>query len=126
MTTNDPVRLGTAFATALGAKDFTAIEAVLSDDVDFRAMTPRKFWEMASAKEVVADALSVWFDEGDNIEALESMAVRPAAGDRWHLAYRLRVSNDDGPHTVEQQAYFDCANGRITWMRVMCAGYIPA
>ena len=121
-----PLQLGTTFVTALAAKDFTTVEQVLADDVDFRAMTPRRFWEMSSAKEVVADAVAVWFDEGDHIEALESMNVRPVAGDRWHLAYRLRVRNDDGTFLVEQQAYFDCAGGRITWLRVMCAGYVPA
>lgn len=119
------VQLGTDFATALAAKDVTAIEQLLADDIDFRALTPRKFWEMSTGKDVVADAIGVWFDDGDDIEELSSVSVRPVAGDRWHLSYRLQVRNADGVHTVEQQAYFDCADGRITWLRVLCAGYIP-
>jgi hypothetical protein len=122
----NPVQLGTAYATALARKDSTALGQLLADDVDFRALTPRKHWQMSTAQEVIADAIGVWFGEGDHIEALSSVSVQPVAGERWHLSYRLHVRNADGPHTVEQQAYFDCANGRITWLRVLCAGYIPA
>jgi hypothetical protein len=119
-------QIGTSFATALAGKDFAAVERLLADDIDFGALTPRMVWEMSTAKQVIADALTVWFGDGDDIEGLSSVNVRPVAGDRWHLSYQLRVRNEDGAHTVEQQAYYQCDAGRITWMRVLCAGYIPA
>ncbi len=45
--------------------------------------------------------------------------------DRQRVGYRLRVRNDDGRFAVEQQAYFDVRGGRITWLRIMRAGYQP-
>jgi hypothetical protein len=35
------------------------------------------------------------------------------------------VRNDEGLHLVEQQAYLSERDGRIGWLRVMCAGYRP-
>jgi hypothetical protein len=32
----------------------------------------------------------------------------------------------DGLHTVEQQAYVEERDGRISWMRVLCSGFQPA
>lgn len=42
------------------------------------------------------------------------------------MGYRLRVRNDDGVHLVEQQAYLGELDGKIGWLRIMCAGYRPA
>jgi len=36
------------------------------------------------------------------------------------------VSTPDGPHLVEQQAYYSTTDGRISWMRVLCSGFRPA
>ena len=121
---HDCNEVGTAFATALGAKDFDALEKILAADVDFRALTPNLAWQKRSAKEVVADVLNEWFDENDHIEELRTVQVRPVAGPRSLLSYTLVVRNDDGMYLVEQQAYFECANGKITCLRVLCAGYI--
>ena len=33
------------------------------------------------------------------------------------------MENPDGPHLVEQQAYYEHDGVRITWLRVMCAGF---
>jgi hypothetical protein len=41
------------------------------------------------------------------------------------MSYAVIVRNNDVRHLVEQQAYFECANGEITWLRGLCAGYIP-
>jgi hypothetical protein len=122
--TADAVAVGTGFAEALAQKDFDTLAGLFADDVDFRALTPRKYWEMATPKEIIADAISVWFNETDDVEALLAVNVRPVAGPRSLLSYQLRVRTPDGPHLVEQQAYFEHSGGRITWMRVLCAGYI--
>jgi hypothetical protein len=119
------IEVGTGFAVALGAKDFDAVEKILAHDVDFRALTPNMTWEEHTAKEVVSNVLNDWFDQNDNIEALCALQVRPIAGPRWLLSYTLLVRNDDGEHLVEHQANFECEDGRITWLRIMCAGYIP-
>ena len=62
---------------------------------------------------------------GDHIEELCSVTDGSLA-DRSHVAYRLRVRNDDGEFLVEQQAYYAVDDGMITWMRVLCSGYRAA
>jgi len=31
-----------------------------------------------------------------------------------------------GTFTVEQQAFLDLVDGKITWLRVLCSGFVPA
>src|SRR5688572_29286719 len=99
--------------------------ALLDPQVDFRALTPGRFWEVSSARELVDDVIfGRWFEPTDRIESIESIESGVVA-DRHRVAYQLRVVNDDGPFLVEQQAYFEVAVGRITMLRVMCSGYRP-
>jgi hypothetical protein len=46
--------------------------------------------------------------------------------DRDRVAWRFAVTTPDGPHLVEQQAYYSATDGRISWMRVICSGFRPA
>jgi hypothetical protein len=39
--------------------------------------------------------------------------------------YRLRVENAGGTFTVEQQAFCDLTDSKITWLRVLCSGFVP-
>jgi hypothetical protein len=41
------------------------------------------------------------------------------------VLYRFRVHNDEGTYLVEQQGYFDAADGRISRMSLVCSGYRP-
>ena len=116
--------LGSRFATALASKDTAGVRALVADDVDFKALTPRRLWEGASPDDVVA-ALGQWFDEDDHIDALEEVADGAPVADTQHVAYRLRVTNADGPHAVEQQAYYRADGDRISYLRVMCSGFRP-
>jgi hypothetical protein len=117
--------LGLQFAKALAAKDRQALLDVLSPEVDFRALTPRKPWESTSATEVVDDViLGTWFDSGDDITSLDDVEVSSFA-DREKLRYQLRVTNADGDFAVEQQAYYAADAGRIRWLRILCSGYCP-
>jgi hypothetical protein len=68
--------------------------------------------------------LGRWFEPSDHIEELCSVTDGSMA-DRSHVAYRLRVRNDDGEFLVEQQAYYMVEDGMISWMRVRCSGYRP-
>ena len=114
-------RLGKAVAT----KDRTGLLDVLAPELDFRAMTPNRFWEADTARAVVDDVLlGTWFAPTDRIDALDDLQTGTVA-DRDRVAYRLRVSNDDGTFLVEQQAYFEVTDERITWLRIMCSGYRP-
>jgi len=113
--------LGQAFAHALAAKDHAGVLNLLHPEVDFRAMTPSRIWE-ADHPDDVLKALGTWFDDGDVIDGIERLETDRFA-DRERVGYRLRVSNEDGLHLVEQQAYLSERDGRIGWLRIMCAGY---
>ncbi len=118
--------LGADFAKALAEKDTERLRGLLAPDVDFRAMTPRKTWEAQDPDGVLEIVFGNWFEDGDRIEALEQVET-DAFADRERVGYRLNVTNPEGRFLVEQQAYFSAGedDGRIAWMRVMCAGYRP-
>lgn len=113
--------LGESFARALAAKDHVRVLELLHPDVDFRAMTPSRVWEAEEPDDVVK-ALRFWFDDGDVIDRIEVLETDHFA-DRERVGYRLRVTSEDGVHLVEQQAYLSELDGRIGWLRIMCAGY---
>lgn len=114
--------LGAEYAQALAAKDFERLTALFAPEVDFRALTPRRFWEASSPEDVVAGVLRHWFEDSDEIEALEKLETDSVA-DRERVAYRFRVRNPEGLFLVEQQAYLSGGEDRIEWMRVLCSGY---
>lgn len=115
--------LAESFAHAVAAKDHDQLRALLHPDLDFRAMTPKRIWEATGPDDVLA-AVQTWFDDGDTIEGIELLETDSFA-DRVRVGYRLRVRNSDGLNLVEQQAYLSEVDGRISWMRIMCAGYRP-
>jgi hypothetical protein len=117
--------IGERFAQALAKKDQQELLDVLDPEVDFRGLTPGRFWEATSATAVVDDIiLGAWFEADDHIDSLEDVQLGSVA-DRDRVSYLLRVSNPDGVHLVEQQAYFGVENGRINWLRILCSGYRP-
>src|SRR5262249_35987424 len=65
--------IGTQFVKAVATKDTPALRALLAPDVDFRALTPNRFWEAKTADAFLDEAYSVWFDDNDNIERVESI-----------------------------------------------------
>jgi hypothetical protein len=115
--------IGERFAEALAKKDTTALLDLLDSEVDFRGLTPSRFWEASSARALVDDILlGAWFEATDHIDSLEDVQLGSVA-DRSRVSYLLRVSNPDGIYLVEQQAYFGVENGRISWLRILCSGY---
>lgn len=118
--------LGERFAAAVAAKDRAALLELLAADVDFRAMTPAKFWEASSATDVVDVITGTWFGPDRRIDAVERVE-HDVVVDRERTGYRFRVTLAEGPHVVEQQAYLGADEaGRVTWLRIMCTGFRPA
>lgn len=116
--------IGVQFARALAAKDWPALRSLLDDDLDFRGMTPRQVWE-ASADTLIPDVLrGHWFEEEDVIEELVECETK-FVGDVINLRYLFKMLYQEGPHLVEQQAYYRTEAGRIKWLRIMCSGSIP-
>jgi hypothetical protein len=119
--TEDP---GERFARALASKDRATLSALLTDPVDFQALTPRRHWQADSPGEVGDVILGTWFGPADGIEAVLALSKSDLPG-RERVSYRLRVRNAAGVHVVEQQAYYNAAGGRISWLRILCSGYLP-
>ncbi|HEY1643870.1 MAG TPA: hypothetical protein VGG35_24600 [Streptosporangiaceae bacterium] len=116
---------GERFARALAAKDEAVLGGLLAGQIDFQALTPGRYWQADTARQVVQEIiLGRWFGPEDRIAELCSVAAGQVA-QREHVAYRLRVARPDADYLVEQQAYYSTDGGQITWMRVLCSGYQP-
>ena len=116
--------LGADFARALAAKDSAAIRELIHPEIDFRGLTPNRGWEANDRDELMSVLLGSWFEDDDEIEALEWLESDSFA-DRERVGYRFSVTNPDGRHLVEQQAYLADRDGQIGWMRVVCSGFRP-
>jgi hypothetical protein len=115
--------LGPAFAHALARQDFDQVAEVLCSDIDFRALTPRRTWEAATAQDTVG-VLRTWFDAETSVHEVISVRVDTVA-DRHCVTYRFAGEDPEGPFVVEQHAYFCDRDGRIGWMRLICSGFRP-
>lgn len=116
--------LGERFARALAAKDDSALSTLLADTIDFQALTPRRHWQAAAARQVVQEIiLGPWFG-GTQIRELCSVTTGQVS-ECEHVAYRLRVGRSGCDYLLEQQVYYSTDGQRITWMRVLCSGYQP-
>lgn len=116
--------IGTEFASALAAKDFERIRGLLGSELDFKGLTPRRNWEAGNPEEVISGVLRQWFEDSDEIEAVERLEA-DAFADRERVGYRFRVRNPEGVFLVEQQVYLSVSEGQVTWMRVLCSGFRP-
>ena len=116
--------VGERFARALASKDRATLCALLTDPVDFQALTPRRHWQATEPGQVGDVILGTWFGPADDIEAALAFSHSSLPG-RERVSYRLRVRNADGVHVVEQQAYYNAEGGRISWLRILCSGYLP-
>jgi hypothetical protein len=120
------VELGVAGALvdAIVERDFARAVALLHPEIDFRAMTPNRVWE-ADGPAGVEAVLREWLDDPDEdvegIEATEPMWIK----DTVRVGWLVRISDVEGPHIFEQQAYIRERDAQIDWMRVMCSGWIP-
>jgi len=116
--------IGVAFARALAAKDADGLLGLLHPDIEFRGLTPGRSWEADDRQSVLSVLLGQWFEDSDDIEAVEQLESDGFAA-RERVGYRFRVKNPDGIFLVEQQAYLSQDDGQIAWMRVVCSGYRP-
>jgi SnoaL-like protein len=110
--------LGRNLIETAASRDFNGAGALLAPDVEFRALTPKKFVEANGPREVTK-VLEEWFAPTQEIEAIESHTVV----DRPAVRYRVRWSSpEEGTFVFEQQAYYDVADGHITRIHIVCSG----
>ena len=117
--------LGPAFATAFTAKDAARLRELLHPEISFRALTPNAHWEADDVDGVVEILFESWLEDSDHVDSLDHIETG-GVGDRERVGYCFTVTNPDGTHVVEQQAYLGERDGRIDWMRVVCSGFRPA
>lgn len=115
--------LGERFAAALAAKDAVEVRALTTPDLDFRAMTPGRFWEAHSHDELVDVLFGNWLEPEDEVVALLSTSTGEVST-RSHVSYRLHLRDAQGDSLMEQQMYYNVTDGRISWARVMCSGFV--
>jgi len=117
--------IGERFARALADKDSVGLKALLRPDVDFRAMTPSRFWDSNDVDEIVDETiLGTWFEPTRRITQLVAVETG-SIGSLERVAYRFTVERPDGEFTIEQQAYYETDGATIGWMRIMCTGFLP-
>lgn len=115
---------GREFAEALSRKDFEQLATLMHPEIDFRGLTPGRFWEASGPRAAINEILRNWFEPSDELDRLVAVEDDSFA-DRQRVAYRLEGRNTDGPFVVEQQVYYTVRDGRIGWMRVLCSGFRP-
>lgn len=113
---------GRDFVEAIAARDAAALAACLAPNVDFKGLTPGRFWEGGTPAEVVDVVLGHWFEEQDRIVSVAHVEEDDVV-DTHRIGYRFDLDLPDGPHTVEQQAYFRQGPEGITHLRIVCSGF---
>jgi hypothetical protein len=116
---------GERFARSLLAKDWDRVAEVLDPQVDFRGLTPGRPWEATSANEVIEDVLSQWLGPGDDVYEVLDITTDHVLR-KGRVAYRFRVRSGGDDFVCEQTAYFDQRDDRITKLRILCSGFLPA
>jgi hypothetical protein len=117
--------VGERFARALADKDAGALKTLLRPDVDFRAMTPGKFWESTDVDTIVDKTLlGTWFDPDRRVTSVLAIET-DSIGSLERVGYRFEVQRPDGEFVIEQQAYFATDGEKISWLRIMCTGFLP-
>lgn len=116
-----PASVTSGFVEAILARDFTRARDLLDSAVDFRAMTPNRFWE-ADDPHGVEEVLRAWFEHPDrDVERVDPIEPDSVA-DTLRVGWRVHGTGVDGPFVYEQQAYARERDGQIAWLRIMCSG----
>jgi hypothetical protein len=115
--------LGPAFAHAVARRDFAQVAELLCPDVEFRAVTPRRFWEADTAEETLR-ILATWFNPNRVVDEVLALST-DLIGDRQSVTYRFAGEEEQRGFAIEQHAYYTARDDRIGWMRLVCSGFRP-
>jgi hypothetical protein len=116
---------GRRLLDGLSARDFAAVEQLLTADVWLRALLPRHLDEHFGPAETTA-AFRTWYGDATAFEvvALDHHAV---AG-KQRVSYRFRLRPDWAPetwHLIEQVAFLSVHDGLIRKIDLVCTGFMP-
>ena len=108
----------------MAAQDAAALKELLAPRVSFRALTPGRYWEIDDADAVVDDViLGSWFSPERSITRILKVDCA-TVGTVERVGYRFRVDLPDGEFIVEQQAYLKTQNDKVSWLRILCSGFV--
>lgn len=116
--------LGARLAAAIVARDRSSLSSLCATPIEFRAVTPRRFWDAETPTEVADIVLDTWFDGSKQITDV-SLVEHDTVGDVQKISYRMSVLTGAGPTVIEQVGYYTEQNGRITHLRLICSGFRP-
>lgn len=112
-------------ASAIAAHDATALRALFSTPVTFRAVTPRRFWDAETPVGVADIILGTWFGPDKTVTDV-TFVEADTVGDVNKVSYRMTVDQPSGRTVIEQVAYYTEQDGRITHLRLVCSGFRPS
>lgn len=123
-TTSTDRQAGVALIEALRIGDLDAVRGLLAADIHVRGLLPHEPMEADDRETAVALFAAGFVNEA--MERLEVIAT-DRIGTRDFVAYRGQWSMPDaGRNVFEQHAFYDTdAEGRISWMHVLCSGNHP-
>ena len=114
--------LGARLAVAIADRDREALRALFATPVEFRAVTPRRFWDADTPTDVADIVLGTWFDPTKRVLDVTDVEEE-VVGDVPKISYRMSVSTASGPTVIEQVAYYTEQDGQITHLRLVCSGF---
>jgi SnoaL-like domain len=113
-----------AFLEALAVQDFPRLASVFSDDVHLRALLPGGLYEWEGTAKLEA-AFTRWFGNTQAFEIVDREIG--VIGPKLCLRWRIRVQAErigPGSFVVEQEAYADLDDDRLSAMSLLCSGYL--
>lgn len=113
--------MGEDFVATIAERDREGLRSLLSDEVDFKGLTPSLLWQAEKPEDVEAIVFDHWF-EGMTVTAVPVLDTDDVAGID-QIGYRFEVDTRLGPRVVEQQAYYKVKEGRIMFVRLVCSGF---
>lgn len=119
-----PRDVAAAFLNALAARDFTAAQSLLAQDIQFRMLVPGRLMTDQGANATIHRFAS-WFEEADQFQVEASSAQE--VGGRAVVTYRFRLHDARGWQLLEQHLMLDVGtDGRVEAIDLLCSGFRPS
>jgi hypothetical protein len=112
------------FLAALAVQDFPRVASVFRDDVHLRALLPGGLHEADGAAKLER-TFARWFGDTEAFEVLDTEVG--VIGPRLCLRWRVRLQAErlgPGWWVVEQEAYGDLEDDRLSELSLLCSGYL--
>ena len=118
---NGPRDVAAAFLDAVAAREFTAAQSVLAQDIRFRMLLPSGLMT-AEGADATINWFRRWFAGADPFQ-VETSSVEEIGG-RAAVTYRLRLLRANGWKVIEQHLLLDVGtDGSVEAIDLLCSGF---